>query len=155
MSAIFSRACEYAIQSTLYIGLHRDRRVGIKEIAGQLAIPVHFLAKILQSLAERGVLTSYKGTAGGYTLAAPPEAIRLLDIVSAIDGLDVFEKCVLGFAHCSSEHPCPVHDAWGQIRITMQRMLSEESLADLMPVTASKIQHTVRAIKRKLQAAHT
>jgi Rrf2 family transcriptional regulator, iron-sulfur cluster assembly transcription factor len=155
MSTIFSKACEYAIQSTLYIGLHGDRRVGIKEIARQLDIPVHFLAKILQSLAERGVLTSFKGTAGGYTLGSPAESIRLLDIVSAVDGLELFEHCVLGFPHCSSEHPCPVHDTWKGVLATMRDMLSQESLADLMPVTETKIKHTVRSVRRKLLALQT
>lgn len=150
MPALFSKACEYAIQSTLYVGLHGDRRVGIKEIAAKLGIPVHFLAKILQTLAERGVLTSYKGTTGGFTLASPPEQIRLIEIVSAIDGLDVFEQCVLGFPECGSDHACPVHDTWGGVRDTMRKMLSDESLADLMPITKSKIRHTMRSVKRKI-----
>ena len=152
MSAILSKACEYAIQSTLYIGMHGDRRVGIKEIAEQLNIPVHFLAKILQSLSERGILASFRGTAGGYTLVAAPDQIRLLDIVAVIDGLDVFERCILGFPNCSSDHPCPVHDRWGVVRTTMHEMLSRESLADLMPVTRTKIQHTVRTFRRKARS---
>ena len=152
MSAIFSKACEYAIQSTLYIGMHDDRRVGIKEIAEKLDIPVHFLAKILQALSERGVLTSFKGTAGGFTLAATPDRIHLLDIVAAIDGLELFETCILGFQNCSADHPCPVHDTWGAVRKVMHGMLSEKSLGNLMPVTKSKIRHTVQTVKRKARA---
>jgi DNA-binding IscR family transcriptional regulator len=88
-------------------------------------------------------------------LAGVPESIRLLDIVSAIDGLDLFDKCVLGFTECSSEHPCPVHDTWKSVRSTMRDMLSQENLADLMPVTKTKIRHTVRSVKRKSQASNT
>ncbi|MBN1447464.1 MAG: Rrf2 family transcriptional regulator [Bacteroidetes bacterium] len=137
---MFSRACEYGIQATLYIATQPDRRVGIKEIASELNIPVHFLAKILQSLGEKNVLTSYKGVHGGYTLQRSPDAIRLIDVVEAIDGLDFFENCVLGFPGCGSGKPCPVHDRWGQVRDTIRDMLSRDSLSDLLPASRTKIE---------------
>jgi len=139
MSIIFSRACEYGMQATLYIATKPDRRVGIKEIASELNIPVHFLAKILQSLSEKNILTSYKGVHGGYTLQRSPDAIRLIDVVEAIDGLGFFENCVLGFPGCGTGKPCPVHDRWGQVRDTIRAMLSTDSLADLLPISRSKI----------------
>ena len=139
MSLVFSRACEYGIQGTLYIATKQGERVGIKEIAMELKIPVHFLAKILQSLAEKGVLTSYKGVHGGFTLQRSPENIRLIDVVEAIDGLNFFENCILGFPECGNENPCPVHDRWGQIRDVISSMLSDDSLADLMPLSREKI----------------
>ena len=139
MSIIFSKACEYGMQATLYIATQPDRRVGIKEIASELSIPVHFLAKILQSLSERGILTSYKGVHGGFTLQHAPGRIRLIDVVEAIDGLDFFDRCVLGFPGCGTGKPCPVHDRWGEVRDTIRDMLSADSLADLLPISREKI----------------
>ncbi|MCB2205195.1 Rrf2 family transcriptional regulator [bacterium] len=139
MAIIFSKACEYGIQATLYIATIGDRRVGIKEIAAELNIPVHFLAKILQSLSEKNVLTSYKGVQGGYTLQRQPGQIRLIDVVEAIDGLGFFDNCVLGFPGCGTGKPCPVHDRWGEVRDTIRTMLSSDSLADLIPVSREKI----------------
>jgi Rrf2 family protein len=139
MSIIFSKGCEYGIQATLYIATQKDRRVGIREIAMKLEIPVHFLAKILQSLVERGVLVSFKGSAGGYRLGGDPRRIHLLDVVEAIDGLDVFQGCVLGFPDCRDEHPCPVHESWGKIRSVIRDMLAADSLAALLPLSEQKI----------------
>lgn len=139
MSIIFSKACEYGIQATLYIATQPDRRVGIKEIASELSIPVHFLAKILQSLSEEGVLTSFKGVHGGFTLQRAPERIRLIDVVEAIDGLAFFDSCVLGFPGCGTGKPCPVHDRWGEVRDTIREMLSSDSLADVLPISREKI----------------
>lgn len=144
MSIIFSKACEYGIQATLYIATQPDRRVGIKEIASELSIPVHFLAKILQSLSEKGVLSSFKGVHGGFTLQRAPEHIHLIDVVAAIDGLDFFERCVLGFPGCGTGKPCPVHDRWGQVRDTIREMLSSDSLADLLPASREKITDVVK-----------
>jgi len=127
------------MQAVLYIAKHDGERVGIKAIARELAIPVHFLAKILQSLSGKKILLSFKGTNGGFTLARSPEEIHLIDIIEAIDGLDVFEHCVLGYPGCGTGKPCPVHDKWGSVRDVIRDMLSGDSLVDLMPTFEEKI----------------
>ncbi len=142
--AFFSKACEYGIQATLYIATREDRRVGIKEIAGELHIPVHFLAKILQALSEKDVLTSYKGVHGGFTLQRNPSRIFIIDIVEAIDGLGFFERCLIGFPGCGTDKPCPVHDHWGEVRDRIRAMLSDESLADLLPASREKIANVIQ-----------
>jgi len=144
MAYFFSKACEYGIQATLYIATLPERRVGIKEIAHELRIPVHFLAKILQLLSEKRVLSSYKGVQGGFTLQRAPEHIHLIDIVEAIDGLGFFEHCVLGFPGCDDEKPCPVHHRWGELRSHIHSMLSSDSLADLLPASREKIACVIR-----------
>jgi Rrf2 family protein len=58
----------------------------IEQLATAEAVPPHFLAQILGSLREGGLLTSKRGSQGGYALARPPEQITLYDIVQAIDG---------------------------------------------------------------------
>jgi DNA-binding IscR family transcriptional regulator len=60
--------------------------------------------------------------------------------VEAIDGLDVFENCVLGFPHCSPENPCPVHEEWGDLRTKAYNMLNSETLDQLTEKTLQKIQ---------------
>ena len=150
MSIIFSKACEYGIQATLYIATISERRVGIKEIAKELRIPVHFLAKILQSLSEKGVLASYKGVHGGFTLQRSPEKIYLIDVVEAIDGLDFFDSCVLGFPGCGTGKPCPVHDRWGAVRDTIREMLSKDCIATLLPASREKIADMIADLNGKM-----
>ena len=67
MSVIFSRTCEYAIQSIIYLALQKGvRPVNIKEISAKLNIPSHFLAKILQNLTQDQLVVSFKGPGGGF-----------------------------------------------------------------------------------------
>jgi len=139
MSIVFSRGCEYGIQAALFIAAEHGRRVGIREIAGELGIPVHFLAKILQALSEKGILESYKGSNGGFTLKGDPADTHLISIVEAIDGTEMFKRCVLGFPECGDEHPCPLHERWGRLRETFREMLSSESLADYLLLSKDKI----------------
>ncbi|MDZ7292881.1 MAG: Rrf2 family transcriptional regulator [candidate division KSB1 bacterium] len=130
MGLIFSRQCEYALQAVLYLALQPPgKMITIKELAKRLDIPSPFLAKILQSLTYKRLLTSMKGPAGGFALAMPAKDITLFHIVEAIDGRGFFENCVLGFPECSGKNPCSVHEKWGVLRQEIYDMLRGRSIA--------------------------
>ncbi len=142
MTVIFSKKCEYGLQAVLYLAAKNiGEIITADEIANKLNIPKEFVSKILQSLTESGLVGSKKGKAGGFSLAKDSAKIRLIDIVAAIDGLGIFNTCVLGFPNCSPEHPCPLHDKWGALRTSAYNMLTEQTLDELKEKTLSKIAH--------------
>lgn len=132
MSILFSRQCEYALQAVLYIALKPvGEMTSIKELTRKLRIPYHFLGKILQNLAGRGLLTSNKGPGGGFALALPASEITLFHIVEAIDGTEFMRSCVLGFPDCSGANPCAVHEKWGALRDAIYQMLVSKNIAQM------------------------
>jgi Rrf2 family protein len=140
MTVIFSKKCEYGLQAVLYMAAKEPGCVcPSDEIADKLQIPKEFVSKILQSLTESGIVDSKKGKSGGFLLAKNPSKIRLIDIVTAIDGLDLFNRCVLGFPQCSPDQPCPVHDKWGELRTKAYNMLTDETLDKFKEKTLNKI----------------
>ena len=142
MTVIFSKKCEYGLQAVLYLATKKNGNViPVDEIAKKLNIPKEFVSKILQSLTESGIIYSKKGKSGGFALAKSPQKIRLIDIVTAIDGLDVFNSCVLGFPDCSVENPCPLHEKWGILRSDAYNMLNDETLEELKLKALKKIQN--------------
>ena len=85
---IYSRSSEYAIRAFMHLAQAPDGKyVMVKQIAEQENIPAHFLAKILQQLARKGLLRSSKGPTGGFALRKPASEIALVHIVEALDGL--------------------------------------------------------------------
>jgi len=102
-----------------------------RDIADQLDIPFHPLAKIFQGLARRGVLRSRKGPQGGFVLSRDPSEVRLIDIVETIDGLKRMDTCLLGMPECSDRHPCPAHQDWKLLREELKTLLTSKSLGDL------------------------
>src|ERR1035437_10169057 len=125
MTVIFSKKCEYGLPAVLYLAAHVARvTIPAEEIAGKLSIPREFVSKILQSLTESGIVNSQKGKSGGFSIAKDPKRIKLIDIVSAIDGLDMFNNCVLGFPNCNPDNPCPLHHKWGKLRAKAYQMLT-------------------------------
>jgi Rrf2 family protein len=130
---LLSRACEYGIQAVLYLAKHREAPyVSIKEIAEYNNISLHFLGKILQTLTQKGLLISYKGPRGGVQLARSPEEITVLQVVEAIDGLNFFQKCVIGMPTCGDDAPCALHSKWWKIRQEIYDMISSKSIARLL-----------------------
>jgi len=58
----------------------------IEQLAEAEAVPPNFLAQILGSLRDGGLVTSKRGIQGGYALARAPEQITLYDIMKVVDG---------------------------------------------------------------------
>jgi Rrf2 family protein len=142
MTVIFSKKCEYGLQAVLYLSAHADRDViSAEEIAKNLSIPKEFVSKILQNLTESGIVASKKGKSGGFCLAKDPKNIRLIDVVSAIDGLALFNKCVLGFPDCSPDNPCPLHSDWGKLRTKAYNMLTNETIDKFTKKTLQKVKN--------------
>ena len=135
---MLSNTCKYAVRSVIYLALNQedDKKIGIKKISKDLDIPTPFLGKILQSLAKQKMLLSNKGPHGGFSLAVEAGKISLLDIVKIIDGLDVFENCLIGMNSCKSAHengrPCPVHDQFCELRGKMLELFKEETIGKII-----------------------
>src|SRR5687767_13772008 len=81
-----------------------------REIAEQYDIPIVLMAKVLQRLARRGLLTSHQGTRGGYRLGRATSAISVADIIQAIDGPLTVTACSTDSDSCGQYAKCSVRD---------------------------------------------
>jgi len=142
MTVIFSKKCEYGLQAVLYLStLEEGKSASAIEISNRLNIPKEFVSKILQSLTSKKIVSSKKGNSGGFLLGKPASKIKLIEIVEAIDGLSLFNNCVLGFPNCSPDNPCPVHNKWGKLRNEAYKMLTTETLEQFKKKTLAKIKN--------------
>ncbi len=129
---LFPRATEYAIRAMTFLAaLPPGKLAGAKEIAEAEQIPMPFLWKILQNLARRRLIRSFKGLRGGYRLAHPADRVTLKMILAATGALDHVGDCVLGLPQCSGEHSCPLHETWAEMRLKLDTMFDKNTLADL------------------------
>jgi len=131
---MFSKACEYGIRATIYIAMQslEGNRVNLKEIAAAIDSPVAFTAKILQQLVKNNIVESVKGAKGGFQIERSRiDSIKLNQIVSAIDGDEIFKGCALGLSECNETLPCPVHFKFKEIRDDLEHMTKETSIYEL------------------------
>lgn len=136
---LLSKSCEYGMRASLFLAF-RDGEgyISIREISDKLDISFHFLTKILQQLTAQSLVTSFKGPKGGVKLAKPGQKIKLLDIVKAIDGDDLFNECVLGLEGCGDREPCALHHKWMDHRIGIKKMLDSTTLKELADQSKAK-----------------
>ncbi len=82
-----SAKAEYAIKAVLDLALHRSGElIPIQDIAARQRIPQRYLEQVLLALKRAGLLTSKRGSAGGYDLTRPPEEITVGAVLRAVEG---------------------------------------------------------------------
>lgn len=129
---ILSQACKYGLRAVVHLAGKGDQPVLSREIARELSIPEHFLAKILQDLSKNKLLLSFKGRGGGFRLARPAAEIRLLEVIQAIDGPQFGQGCLLGLPQCSDDAPCPLHYQWSEIKSRIMLALSATTIVNVL-----------------------
>lgn len=131
---MFSKACEYAIKASIYIVTQslQNKKVSLKDIATEINSPEAFTSKILQQLVKHNLVFSYKGPTGGFFIDSDKlDSIKLYDIVSAIDGENIFKGCALGLEKCNEKMPCPVHEKFKTIRDGLRDMMLATTIKEL------------------------
>ena len=97
------------------------------------------MAKVLQRLARRGLVTSHQGTRGGYRLSRPASIISAADIIQAIDGPLTVTACSTEAENCDQYAKCSVRDPLWRIRERIVSALATCSLQEIsseVPVMA-------------------
>ncbi len=132
MFLLYSKKCEYAIR-VLAGALRRGNEQGFQaaEVCRRVRVPEPYARKGLRSLALKGILKPMRGRSGGYSFARPAGSISILEIVTAVDGTDSFERCVMGFAECGAQKPCPLHHVWKKVKHRYLKELGRKTLSDL------------------------
>jgi Rrf2 family protein len=142
---IYSRSAEYAIRAFVHLAGHESEPyIMARQIASDTGIPGHFLAKILQQLARKGMLRSSKGPTGGFALNRPASQITILEVVDAVDGLQDYQRCISGQHECSDDTACGLHDTWKPLRLGIVEYLEGTTVAD----AAASLEQKKRALEK-------
>ena len=129
-----SKKADYALMAMKHLAMRPDAgSASAREIAEQYDIPIELMAKVLQRLARRGLLTSHQGTRGGYRLSKPSTAISVADIIQAIDGPVTVTACSTEDEKCDQYAKCSVRDPLWRIK---DRILSALATCSLQEVAA-------------------
>jgi Rrf2 family iron-sulfur cluster assembly transcriptional regulator len=128
-----TRKGEYAIRGILYLASMPQGKVAlVSEIAESAEVPKSFLAKIFQSFAKVGLVTSYRGTGGGFVLARPASQITLREVVEAVEGPIVPNRCLIGKGACLRDDTCSVHPVWRKVQNEVVAILDGITIEELV-----------------------
>lgn len=121
----------YGLRALVDLAYHStDSAVSLISVAGRQQISLNYLEQVFALLRKAGIVKSVKGAQGGYILAAPPETIRVGDILKALEG----EFCITD----DTDAPCDnIQKAinlliWDRINKNVKELLYSSTLADLV-----------------------
>ena len=135
---LITRDTDYAIRALCFIAESRKERVAVAELVKRLGIPRPFLRKILQVLTKKKFLNSYRGQAGGFSLAVSPAKITLIDLVEAFQGRLRFNKCIFKKQVCPNMKVCKVKRKIDSIQKFVVSELKGVTIASLLNEAGSK-----------------
>ena len=134
----FAKTSEYAIRVMVFLSDHRDGLYSVNKLHQLLNVPYKYLGRLMSKLAVAGLVEAVQGKQGGFRLNSAREPIYLSDIIDIVEGLDDYNRCVLGFEACSDENPCSLHQFWLKHLESINKMLYKTSLSDLSAAGVSK-----------------
>ncbi len=135
---MISKKSKYAINALVYLAKNQDQGpVSAHTIAESENIPNKFLEAILLDLKKAGILSSKKGSNGGYYLHQSPDEINMAEVMRLFDGAIAYLPCVTykyyeRCEECKDEVTCGIRDAFLDLRNKTVEMLKGNTLTDLM-----------------------
>ncbi|OGT69199.1 MAG: hypothetical protein A3H43_02655 [Gammaproteobacteria bacterium RIFCSPLOWO2_02_FULL_42_9] len=127
----FTTKTEYGMVCLIYMARrfspNTPQVVTIREIAEIERLPEPYVAKILNKLRFAGIVSSYHGKQGGYTLARDPARITLKEVIEALEGstFDVFcEPGVRDDIVCTHFRLCGVKLIWNRTKEILDQFYS-------------------------------
>lgn len=127
----FAKTTEYAIRVMVCLSHSRDELFSVNRLHTLLNIPSKYLGKLMTKLATAGLVKVTQGQQGGYKLNTNHSPILLEEIINIVEGLDDYNRCILGFSDCSDETPCSLHTYWVKHKDGINKMIKNTSLDDL------------------------
>ena len=101
-----------------------------RELASAAKLPLPTVGKLLKQLSHNGLLSSHRGTKGGYSLARGAREITVAQIIEALEGPMALTECQAPGV-CVQESFCSVKPNWLVINRTVRDALSKVTLADM------------------------
>jgi FeS assembly SUF system regulator len=102
-----------------------------RELAEGTQLPLTTVGKVLRELLDHRLVTSHRGTKGGYALARSATDISVAEIIGAFEGPIGFTECNTTPGSCDLEQSCTVRYNSGVIGKALQHALEGIRLSDL------------------------
>src|SRR3990172_4554117 len=104
-----TRAVDYGLRALILMCREPlGARFFLQDLAKRANLPRNYLVKVLKSLSGAGIVRSYRGIKGGFSLMREPREVTLRQVVEAIDGPVSLMHCLSDVGSCSRVGQCAV-----------------------------------------------
>jgi Rrf2 family protein len=106
--------------------------VTAEQLASAQSIPPKFLESILSQLRSSGLVSSQRGSAGGYQLARPANEISIADVIRELEGPIATVRGVRPDELEYQGSAAGLRDVWLELRTQIRGVLEHTTLADVV-----------------------
>jgi FeS assembly SUF system regulator len=126
-----SKLTDYGTVILAHLAAQPDRQLAAAEVAERTRIALPTVSKLLKTLQRAGLVTSTRGSLGGYQLARPAAEITAAKILDALEGPFAITECSGEHSSCGLESNCRVGHVWQRVNGAIRRALNDVTLAQL------------------------
>lgn len=126
-----SKLADYGTIVMVYLSTRAGRVCNAREIAEHTHLTVPTVSKLLKRLTAKRLLTSVRGSAGGYVLQRPASEISVAEIIHALEVHQGLTECSTHPNACSLQEVCHVQGNWRLINQAIESALRSVSLEAL------------------------
>ena len=108
--------------------------ISLTEISLRQGISIDYLEQLFSKLRKNNLVQSARGPLGGYILSKPPEEIKLLSIISAVDEQIKTVKCKKESKKgCNGKSvKCITHNLWDDLETHINKFFEDNTLEDIL-----------------------
>ena len=154
MMAKLNRKIEYALIALKYMkGKAPGQLTAAKEICDVHGAPFDATARVLQQMAQKGILLSEHGAHGGYQLIKGLDRISVFDLIEMISGPVGLAKCLqINSGECEIQKTCNIRSPVNYLNNRLSEFYRNISVAELLdmsypavPKSSLKYSHAERS----------
>jgi len=133
MNLQLTNQVDYAIRAMTYLaGSEQGQWIPSSLIAEEMQISRMFLSRINMYLGRAGLLSSQRGAKGGVMLARDAADINIYDVIVAIDGPIIVNRCLETPENDTFKYSTQLNNYWQSVQDELEQKLKNTSLKDVV-----------------------
>lgn len=126
-----SKMTDYAIMVMVELSASRGEVLSAHALADRSRLELPTVSKVLKLLVKTGLVDSYRGATGGYSLERHAGDISVAEIIAAIEGPIAITECGVEEGLCAQEAICGLRGNWQRISLAVSEAMESVSLAEM------------------------
>ena len=125
----------YAVMAMADLAKNNAKKpTSLTEISLRQGISIAYLEQLFLKLRKNNLVQSTRGPSGGYLLSKPPDEIKLLSIINAVDEKIKTVKCRKESKKgCNGKSiKCITHNLWDDLETHINKFFEDNTLNDIL-----------------------
>lgn len=129
---VIRRNTDYALRMLVRLARDAGRdTISARELAEAEGVPVQYAAKVLRQLSAAALVSSRMGKNGGFALKRTPADVTLAQVIQAIQGPVILNRCVAMEGVCPFQSKCSICKRLKELQTHVDATLAGATLAEL------------------------